>query len=72
MIRLNIKVKVFDMKTMAGFVFKIDSNNRDTEINLIKILLQFDIVGFKIQSLQIIIIYLVRCLIFLYSKINIF
>lgn len=48
MMRLNIKIKVFDVKIMVGFVFKIDSNNRDIKINLIKILLQFNMVGFKI------------------------
>lgn len=38
-ISLNIKIKVFAIKTMASFIFKIDNNNENTEINLIKILL---------------------------------
>lgn len=59
-INLNIKIKVFTVKIMASFIFKIDNNNDNIEINLIKILLQFDIVKFEILFLQIIII----CLIF--------
>lgn len=37
MIDLNAEVQVFTMITMAGFVFEIDGNGRDIEIDLIKV-----------------------------------
>ena len=39
MINLDPEMKMSAVKTMAGFVFKIDSENRDKEIDLIEILL---------------------------------
>lgn len=38
-ISLDAKVRMFAAKTMADLVFEIDENDRDTEVDLIKVLL---------------------------------
>lgn len=68
MIRLDIEVGVSTMKIMAGLIFEIDSNGRDTEIDLIKILLQLSVVGSEIRFLKTIVIHLVYCLVIFVFK----
>lgn len=39
MIDLNTKIEVYIVKKIASFIFKIDSDSRNMEIDLIEILL---------------------------------
>lgn len=58
MINLDAKVEVSTIKTIAGLIFEIDCNGKDTKIDLIEILLQLVKIGFKIRSLKIVIFFL--------------
>ena len=59
MIDLDVEVGVSVVKTMAGLIFEIDGNGRDTEIDLIDVPLQLGAVGPEIRSLEIIVFFLV-------------
>lgn len=48
MINLNAKIKMFAVKIIVCLIFKIDRDSRNIEIDLIKVLLQFSIIEFKI------------------------
>lgn len=68
MIDLDAEIGVSAIKIMVDFVFEIDSNGKDTEIDLIKVFLQLGIVGFKIWSLKTVVFFLVPCLIDIITK----
>ena len=59
MIDLNAEVGVSAVKTMAGLVFEIHGNGRDTEIDLIEVSLQLGAVGSEIWSLETVVFLLV-------------
>lgn len=53
---------------MASLVFEIHSNDKNIELDLIEILLQLDIIELKIRFIEIIIIYLIFCLVIFILK----
>ena len=59
MIDLDAEVGVSAVKTMAGLVFEIDGDGRDTEIDLIEVPLQLVVVGSEIRSLETVVFLLV-------------
>lgn len=48
MIGLDAKVGIFLVKTIAGFIFVINGNSKDTEVDLIEFSLQLSVIESKI------------------------
>lgn len=68
MINLDTKIKVSTVKIMVSLIFEIDSNGRDIEIDLIKVLLQLGMVRFKIRYFKTVIFFFVFCLVGVVTK----
>ena len=68
MIDLDAEVGVSAVKTMAGLVFEIDGDDRNTEIDLIEVLLQLSAVRSEIRSLETVVFLLVPRLVNVITK----
>lgn len=68
MINLDAEVGVSVVKIMVGLIFGIDGNGKNTEINLIKVLLQLSVIRFKIWSLEIVLFLLIPCFVDIVTK----
>lgn len=60
---LNTKVGVFVVKIIINFIFEINRDSRDTKIDLIKVLLQLNIIGSGIKYLKTVLFFLISYLV---------
>lgn len=68
MINLDTKVEAFVVKIIINFIFEINKDSRDTKIDLIKVLLQLNIIGFGIKYLKTVLFFLISCLVDIITK----